>query len=158
MNPDTNKLPNAAYNSGILQGKAYRTLQNHLTGVLKPYGVSIPEWKILGKLYDNQKLKVVELANALDVDPPLITKLINRLESVNFVEREREPEDQRIVWVKQTEKGKKLIPELEIAVRKELGYLLDGVTRDDMAAYKKVLQTIVTQGKLAVIKKSYLLE
>jgi len=133
-------------------------LQYHLTDALKAYDISIPEWKILGKLYDFEKVKVVELANMLDVDPPLITKLVNKLEKKDMVVRMSEPADQRIVWIKHTEKGKSLIPELEVAVRKELRFLLDGITGGDMVAYKKVLNTIVKQGKLAQIKKSYLIE
>ncbi len=154
MNIKESKLQNPAYRAGILQGKAYRTLQNHLTMALEPFDLSIPEWKILGKLYDEEKLKVVDIAAILEVDPPLITKLVHRLVQKKYVIKTKDSKDQRTVFLVLTKKGLGIIPTAEIEVRKALGYLLMGVSGEDMAAYKRVLENIAKQGKMANINNA----
>lgn len=152
------KPSSASYISGILQGKAYRTMQNHLSDTLAAFELTIPEWKVLGLIYDNGPLRVSDLAEILDVDPPLITKLVNNLEEKKLVERVGDVNDKRSARIKVTMKGEHRISRIEPEVRAMLGQLLQGLTVKDMDIYKKVLATIVAQGKVLTVKKNYLIQ
>lgn len=148
----------SAYKAGILQGKSYRVMQNQLSETLLPYSLSIPEWKILGLLFDTKELKAVDLAAHLDVDPPLVTRLLNTLEEKKLVQKKNHITDKRVTLITITDKGGKLIPQIEKSVRKTMKELLTGVSIEEMGAYIKVLQTIIQQGQLLSIKGNYLLE
>ncbi len=132
-----------AYSTGLLQGKAYRALNISLTKVLFPHDLSIPEWKLLGQLYDHGELRLADLSDRLNVEPPLVTSLIDRLEKKEFVNRIAHLHDKRAKIITITSKGKSILPQIEPEVKKAMGILLLGVTRDELLSYIKVLQTIV---------------
>ncbi len=146
------------YLSGILQGKAYRILQNNLTEALLPFNISIPEWKILGLLQIEKGLKITTIADILDVESPLVTRLINTLEKNELVQKEQNKKDKRIMTIVSTHKGKKLIQDSDSAVRNALGILLKGISAEEMEIYKKVLETIVENGQIGSYNKKYIVE
>jgi DNA-binding MarR family transcriptional regulator len=132
-----------AYSTGLLQGKAYRALSHHLTQALFPYKLSIPEWKLLGQLYEKGEMRLAELADLLDVRPPLVTKLVDSLEARGMLLRIRDPEDSRARLISATREGKLVIPKAEHAVKQAMVALLQGVTRDNLLNYLRVLAQIV---------------
>ena len=50
-----------------------------------------------------------ELADQLDVAPPTVTAMIKRLLTQEFVERLRDEQDWRVVWVLPTERGQRAV-------------------------------------------------
>lgn len=132
-----------AYSTGLLQGKAYRALSHYLTRALFPHQLSIPEWKLLGQLYEKGEMRLALLADLLEVRPPLVTKLVDSLEKRGLIERVRDPEDSRARLISATKAGKELIPKAEKDVKRAMRALLDGVTREDLLTYLRVLTKIV---------------
>lgn len=132
-----------AYSSGLLQGKAYSRLHTHLTRTLIPYHVSIPEWKLLGQLYEHGKVKLNELAELLSYDPPMVTKLAKMLEKKELVKREQDPTDERAKIITITSQGSKCIETIEPEVKKTMAQILYGVSPNELQTYIKVLITIV---------------
>lgn len=135
-----------AYSAGLLQGKAYRTLNAHLAKALFPFDLSIPEWKLLGQLYDHGNFRLADLAERLNVEPPLVTTLIDSLEKKKLVTRTQDETDKRVKVIALTAKGKKQINIVEPAVKKKIAYLLKGISKTELLTYVKVLKTIVDNG------------
>lgn len=135
-----------AFSVGLLQGKAYRILAMHLNRKLSSYDLTIPEWKLLGQLYEHSEMSLADLADRLSVEPPLVTSLIDRLEKKDLVTRTLHKTDKRVKVVRATEKGMKLIPDVEKAVKNAMKNLLNGVSKKDALAYIRVLETIVNNG------------
>lgn len=132
-----------AYSTGLLQGKAYSRLHVALTQVLTPYSVSIPEWKLLGQLHENGKIRLAELAELLSYDPPMVTKLAKLLEKKGFLQRLQDPNDERAKIVSITKNGSDLVKDIEPVAKKRLAQILNGVTREELLIYLKVLTVIV---------------
>jgi DNA-binding MarR family transcriptional regulator len=132
-----------AYSTGLLQGKAYRALNNSLTKVLLVHDISIPEWKLVGQLVDHGEMKLAQLADRLDVEAPLITALIDKLEKKELVKRTNHPQDKRSKIIMVTPKGKKTIIEIEPYVKQTMARMLKGIHRSELFSYIHVLQTIV---------------
>jgi DNA-binding MarR family transcriptional regulator len=132
-----------AYSTGLLQGKAYRILNSSLTKVLFHFDLSIPEWKLLGQLYDHGEMKLASLAERLDVEAPLVTALIDKLEKKELVLRTHHPKDKRAKIITVTGKGKKVIEQIEPRVKEAMAGLLKGVSREQLRMYMLILQTIV---------------
>lgn len=136
----------SAYNAGLLQGKAHRVLNLHLSETLEPFELSVTEWKILGQLYEKKELQLSEIAVILDVEPPLITKLVDKMEDKDLVSKKTDKDDKRIKKAVISANGKKIIPMIEKKVQQRLKILLDGTTENDLRSYAKVLQVISSNG------------
>ncbi len=132
-----------AYSSGLLQGKAYSRMHTHLTRTLLKFDVSVPEWKLLGQLYEHGKVKLNELAELLSYDPPMVTKLAKRLEKKELVKRAQDPNDERAKIITITSGGSKLIEQIEPEVKKIMAQILKGISREELSIYIKVLIAII---------------
>ena len=136
-----------AYSTGLLQGKAYSRLHKYLTCTLIPFGVSIPEWKLLGQLHEHGKMRLAELAEYLSYDPPMVTKLVKRLEKKAMVKRAEDKYDERAKVITITNEGRILINNTEPLVKMAMGKILEGISKEELVTYLKVLTVIVNNTK-----------
>jgi DNA-binding MarR family transcriptional regulator len=138
--------PRKAYNSGLIQGKAYRVLTAHIASVLLPYNLSIPEWKLLGQLAEHGTLKLAKLAELLGVEAPLVTSLVDSLEMKGLVKRTNDPQDKRAKLLEATKKSLTILEDIEPKMKAKIRLLLHGTTEEEISTYLKVLKVIVENG------------
>ncbi|WP_033168664.1 MarR family transcriptional regulator [Clostridium sp. KNHs205] len=74
---------------------------------------------ILCELFENDKLSMKDLTERIGRDKSTVTVLVDKLLKQGYVEKARDDEDNRIVFVTLTEKGKELKPMFE-TISKEL--------------------------------------
>jgi DNA-binding MarR family transcriptional regulator len=65
--------------------------------------------RLLRILVTRQRCAMQELAEQMDVAPPTVTAMIKRLLAQGFVERMRDEQDWRVVWVSPTERGQRAV-------------------------------------------------
>ncbi len=135
------KIP--SYKAGLIQGKAYRVLNSHLSQCLLPFDLSVSEWKILGVLSEGSDVTMKELAELLDVEAPYITTMVSRLQKKQLVEKKAHPKDQRVKTATLTGKGKILLDTVEPQVHQTMKQLLSDVSTPDLLAYQRVLHSII---------------
>lgn len=136
-------IQNPAYAVGLLQGKAYARLNNSLSTFLSQFSLSIPEWKLLGQAYEHQNIHLSTLANFLDYDPPMVTKLVKILEKKKLLERRPSEHDERAKVIVINKAGEKLIETVDPQIKLLMRGLLSGITTEQLNNYIFVLQTIV---------------
>src|SRR5881275_2830240 len=81
-------------------------------------GQDLPEWRdiselratagqirLLRILITQRRCTMQELADQLDVAAPTVTAMVKRLLTQAFVERVRDEQDWRVVWISPTERG-----------------------------------------------------
>lgn len=73
-------------------------------------GLAASHGDILFQLLNNEKLTMKELAERVGKDKSTITALVNKLLKQGYVEKIRDNEDCRIIFVVLTEKGKSIGP------------------------------------------------
>lgn len=76
-------------------------------------GVSMAQLHVLFSLQRNGEMTMSHLAEMLDVSLSSATGLIDRIEERGFLERDRVPEDRRIVIVRITPAGGRLLDEVD---------------------------------------------
>lgn len=136
------------YKSGILQVKAYRILQENVSQTLEKFDINPSKWSILGLVYENKDgIRLSEIANILNVEPPLITQLVNELKQKRIMELHPHPQDKRAKLLFLTSKGKSLIPSVEQLLTETLNKLLANITKEELDAYRKVLESIIKNAK-----------
>tara|TARA_R110002073_G_scaffold85978_24_gene204327 strand:- start:549 stop:968 length:420 start_codon:yes stop_codon:yes gene_type:complete len=126
-----------------LLAKAHRRMVARLTVALKPVGISIDMWTLLGILKEEPGQSMTSLADSLSLNLPTVTKLMDRMVSDNLAYRKPHHSDRRRVLIFPTERGLNLFHEaeqiaasLELAMEKNIGDLspikegLENLSRD----------------------------
>ncbi len=89
-------------------------LQIRFTRLFRDYELTPSQYNILRILRGEGKpLPILEIASRTVTVAPGITGLVDRLEQAELVERERCEQDRRIIFVSLTEKGAKVLAELD---------------------------------------------
>lgn len=73
------------------------------------FPLTTPQLFLLHLLSKKDRWMVTELADKMSVKPSAITAMIDRLEHNQFAERERDEKDRRVVFIKLSQKGKKVL-------------------------------------------------
>jgi DNA-binding MarR family transcriptional regulator len=85
--------------------RAARALIRAYDPVLKPLGLTYPQYLVMLVLWEEDGLKVKRLGERLELDSATLTPLLKRLEQQGLVERRRDVADERVVRVTLTPKG-----------------------------------------------------
>src|ERR1700727_2616158 len=72
---------------------------------LREAGLTYPQYLVLLALWEHQELSVKELGRKLRLDSGTLSPLLKRMEAAGWVERRRDPADERSVMVRPTEAG-----------------------------------------------------
>ena len=95
--------------------KSSRYLKNSLDKKLTKYNVTASQFAVLNQIANNNGLVTsAEVASNLDSDRPTISGIINRLEEKNLIEKVRNPEDKRSVYLRLNKDALELVKELRI--------------------------------------------
>ncbi|AIY00688.1 hypothetical protein ART_1089 [Arthrobacter sp. PAMC 25486] len=91
---------------------AARATNRRYVALLKPWGLTYPQYLVLVLLWSRRSLAVKDVAGHLKLDSGTTSPLIRRLEARGFLERQRSMDDERAVIVSLTEAGAALKEEL----------------------------------------------
>ncbi len=109
-----------------------RLLRNLVEQRLKPYGMTRAQFATLARLERQDGQAQHELAEALEVQPIAMVRLVDQLSAEGYVERRSDPDDRRCNRLHLTAKGRARLPELD-AFKEELGSeLFEGVSGADV--------------------------
>ncbi|HET7820171.1 MAG TPA: MarR family transcriptional regulator [Ornithinibacter sp.] len=87
---------------------ASRTVIGLYRPLLEPMGLTHPQYLVMLALWEDEPLRVSELADRLSLEPATLSPLLKRLESAGLVTRRRDPHDERAVAVGLTPAGRRL--------------------------------------------------
>ena len=72
---------------------------------LNEIGITYTQYLVLLVLWEQESTNVNKIAKTLQLDSPTVTPIIQKLEKMNLVKRERSKSDERIVIVSLTKNG-----------------------------------------------------
>jgi MarR family transcriptional regulator for hemolysin len=102
-------------------------------------GGSIPVWLILNSLKSNERRTQLDLARAVGIEGPTLTRHLDGLEESGIVRRVRDGSDRRAVRVELTADGERLFQTLRQAVIAFNRELIAGVTETELERMRKTL-------------------
>ncbi|MDT7725478.1 MAG: MarR family transcriptional regulator, organic hydroperoxide resistance regulator [Actinomycetota bacterium] len=76
--------------------------------VLEPMGLTHTQYLVMLALWEHAPLSVRELSLLLQLDPGTLSPMLKRLESAELLERRRNSDDERLLSVQLTARGKEL--------------------------------------------------
>lgn len=87
-------------------------IAKEITGLYRPFldelDITYPQYLVMMVLWEQDGLPVTHIGDKLLLDSGTLTPLLKRLEGKGFISRNRKKEDERVVQVFLTEKGKML--------------------------------------------------
>ncbi|WP_088011802.1 MarR family winged helix-turn-helix transcriptional regulator [Gottfriedia acidiceleris] len=117
-------------------------MQPKMTENMNKHGVTATQFHVLMYLRKNTSCKISEIVEIMGVKPSAVSFMIDRLEQNNFVYREHDKKDRRVVNILLTEKGMKKLDSI-INDRKEMfeGILLN-FTEEELLQFVKVTEKL----------------
>ncbi len=96
-------------------------------------GVSMTQVLVLSMLQRHGDVTMSRLAELIDVSLSNATGLIDRMEERGYVERDRVPDDRRVVIVRMTDLGRRLMDDMELLRENTFRAVLDRLVPEQLA-------------------------
>lgn len=94
------------------------------------------------QLWQNDGQTQAQLAEQLAVEPPTVTKMLQRMESAGLVTRKPDKQDRRAQRVYLTAKGKRLRQRVDKLLNKLANQTIDGLSARQQATLRSMLDRI----------------
>lgn len=121
---------------------AHREVHSSLTSRLKDFGVQIEAWRIMETLDVKPSVTMSELASRVLMNPPTLTKLVDRMVSDGLVHRQIARRDQREVNLVLTDLGAKRMAQIRNEVRLEDAQIVSLIGPENAAIFINLLRKI----------------
>lgn len=93
---------------GLMLQSLARAHRGRLAALLAPHGIHAGQDLLLLAIWDEPGLRQAALAARLGVEPPTVTRMVQRLERSGLVERRRDPHDARLMRIHPTPRSRLL--------------------------------------------------
>ncbi|MCD6228682.1 MAG: MarR family transcriptional regulator [Candidatus Omnitrophica bacterium] len=104
--------------------------------------ITFQQYLALNILIKKGRCMISDLSKSLGVALSTMTELVNRLAKKQFVKKIKDYKDRRIVWINLTEKGVKIIQELNRRKQKHILSVLERLTEKERQLLINILRKI----------------
>jgi DNA-binding MarR family transcriptional regulator len=132
---------------GYLISQTRNALYAALDKEMLPLDLTASQFVVVIGAMRNRARTVNEFCQLAGIEPGPMSRLLDRLEAKGIVRRVRDLEDRRQVNVTLTEKGVALYPQINAAVHKVYGQLLNGFSEQEALALKHALEKILLNAR-----------
>ncbi len=87
---------------------AHLAIQRTYKPLLDELNITYPQFLLLNALWEEDHLTVGDIGERLGIESSTLTPLLKRMQAAGFVERKRNPDDERQVFIELTERGRSL--------------------------------------------------
>lgn len=121
--------------------RTHALLQDAFDELFKPYGLSSTQYNVLRILRGAEPggLCRNELRDRLVTRMPDVTRLLDRMEDLGLVKRERDTNDRRMVTTLLTKQGRRLVADLDDVVAAEHQRTLGHLNKTQLGALVELL-------------------
>ena len=121
----------AVYSANLAYGRAYKPILDEL-------GITYTQWIAIVALWEQDGQTVGSLGDKLFLESNTLTPILKKLEALGYVERRRDPRDERQVIVKLTDAGRAL---REKGAQRTL-VQATGLAADEFAAARRTMNEL----------------
>lgn len=116
-----------------------RLLQKELNEALKPHGLYGSQWSILFILQDKGPLSLTQIWRYMNVEAPTVTRTVNRLEALGFVEKVMGA-DRREKYIQLTPFAKEKVPEIHQSIKAFEQQFTERLSEQEIEVMQKLLE------------------
>ena len=130
-----------------MQHRVFRAMGKNEPKVWMELSLTLAQLKCLHFIYFGGTTNLIKLAKALNVTPPNITVIVNRLVTQGLVSREENPEDRRAYILTMTKKGTDLIEGLRESGVKRIVGILNKLSSKELAALQTGFKALAREAE-----------
>lgn len=127
---------------GLLLATTSKAVGRAFNSALTEHGGSIPIWLILNALKSEPRRTQLDLARAVGIEGPTLTRHLDGIEQAGLVKRQRRTPDRRAVQVELTRAGHALHGRLLKTVISFNQQLRAGLSNDDIKTLRRLLDQL----------------
>jgi DNA-binding MarR family transcriptional regulator len=120
-----------------------RALRQELAERLRPTGLTLPQYTTLSVLRARSGLSNAQLARRSYITPQTMSEVIGSLEEKGLVERSSDPSHGRILRIKVTRRGGRLMERCDAAVNEMEEQMLAELSEQERAELRHALRSCV---------------
>jgi MarR family transcriptional regulator, multiple antibiotic resistance protein MarR len=135
---------------GHLVARARSAMLTGLDGELEQFGLTGAQFAVLKNVADGIASTAADLCRTMHYDTGSMTRMLDRLEEKSVLRRERCTEDRRVVYLRITETGNELLPQLRTAAIHVLSRHLAGFSPEEVESLKHYLVRMIENGQPVV--------
>lgn len=120
-------------------------LSESLAAVYEPYGLTMPEWRVLATLGNATSLTSKYIAAATRLDKVKTSRALRQLEVKRLVKRETDKNDKRAINISLSDEGERTYHALTPLVAKWQADRLENITADEYHIFLKVINGLSQQ-------------
>jgi MarR family transcriptional regulator for hemolysin len=117
-------------------------LQTAFDRCFSKFGMTAQEAAVLVHCADERETSAGRLAKAMGRDKGKITRFVDRLEDGGFITRRSDPQDHRLLIIKATNRGRRVVPQLKIRFEEVRSQFFEGVQNVDIDKLETVLSQL----------------
>ncbi|KAB2914448.1 MAG: winged helix-turn-helix transcriptional regulator [Hyphomicrobiaceae bacterium] len=110
-----------------------RSMRTYIDHRAREHGVTRAQWAVLARLERQEGMMQTEIAEALEIQPISLVRLIDRLCDQRLVERQPHPHDRRANRLYLTDRGRTMLADLTPLGREIAGEILASIGEDEAA-------------------------
>ncbi|MGI6619900.1 MAG: MarR family winged helix-turn-helix transcriptional regulator [Bacillota bacterium] len=110
--------------------------------ILSDFDITTPQFLALVVLKDKPGITMGELCERLYLACSTATDLIDRMEKNGYLERNRDPDDRRVIRLSITEKGQNIIDQVINARRRYVDSILKQLTQEEIDQLERSLEKL----------------
>lgn len=139
MTENTKPLPDCTI---FLLAKAYQKAHGDFKEILKPYGLTNLQHLVLEGLWYAEGMTAAELGKMLVLDKATLSGVLERMSDHGWIEKQRDPDDRRVVRLFPAAKAEERKAEL-IALRRDANAeLLSDFSLEEQVLLKRMLKDL----------------
>jgi len=107
------------------------------------FAITIPEWRVIAHLSQNQEVSVREIYRRVDMDKAKVSRAAARLEARGIIAKRANSDDRRLVKLSLTHKGRRLFDEIApLALSYEENFL-EQLSPREAATFRSLLAKLL---------------
>ena len=127
-----------------LMAQLCKTHRNAANTMLNEAGLHVGQEMVLLQLWQQDGLTQKELAEQLSVEAPTVTRMLQRMQRCQLIERRPDPEDRRVSRVYLTQRSTELEPAVQESWTKLEERLLADISPEERVLLHRLLTKMLT--------------
>jgi len=115
----------------------------HITEKLKPFGVTVPKWRVLAALHARPATTMNQLSHLTTIDRTTLTRTLDWMVQARLVERRADQHDRRSVRLMLTARGEEIFGRVLPLVMEDNARSIRGIGPAELAHFRRTLTRIV---------------
>jgi DNA-binding MarR family transcriptional regulator len=131
--------------AGFLMAKIRQVAGRIFERMLNKYGIEInsAQGRIMFALWQQDNISINELAQKTQLKKSTLTSMLDRLEGMGYIKRERSKKDRRIILIKRTNKDKDLEKKYVELSQEHTTFFYKGFSESQIEQFEKDLELIL---------------